>query len=148
MHQPGATIIIESKLVGHRKSLIPDWRIPLPPERNETGALITLRDLITRIVGEEVEAFQQRQEQRRLLHVLTARQIEQAVISGKVDMGGRELDQPIDPPVAVATALQAFADGLYYVFIDDEQQNDLEHEVYVHPNSRVTFIRLVALAGG
>ena len=152
MQQSGATIIVEGKLVGRRKPLFPDWRIPLPPARTETGSHLTLRDLIERIVREEVLAFTERQEQRRLARVLTASQIDQAAEAGKIDMGGREPDQHVDTDLdaeqAVAVALQAFNDGLYYVFVDDAQQTDLAQEVYVRPDSRVTFIRLVALAGG
>ena len=41
-----------------------------------------------------------------------------------------------------------FADGLYYVFLDGRQQLDLDEEVRLRPDSRLQFIRLVALAGG
>ena len=41
-----------------------------------------------------------------------------------------------------------FIDGLYYVFLDDVQQENLDERVYLKPNSRLTFLRLVALAGG
>ncbi len=41
-----------------------------------------------------------------------------------------------------------FVDGFYFVFIDDEQQQYLDGEVYLKPNTHVTFLRLVPLAGG
>jgi len=37
---------------------------------------------------------------------------------------------------------------LYFVFIDDVQQTDLDATVYVGEGSRLMFVRLVALIGG
>jgi hypothetical protein len=71
------------------------------------------------------------------------------VARGKVDAGGREgASAEVDERAAVETALLAFEDGLYFVFVDDAQQESLDGEVRLRPDSRVTFLRLVALAGG
>ena len=67
---------------------------------------------------------------------------------GKVDMGQRDLVQKVDEQVAVATALQAFEDGLYLVIIDGHEQRELDCEVYLTPESHITFLRLVMIAGG
>lgn len=142
-----ATITISGKLLGRTKSLFPDWCIPLPPEFAR-GKHLTLRELLTRIVLAEVKSFRTRSEQRRLTRVLTKTEIASALKKGKVDMGGRDLEQEVEPQAAVDSALQAFEDGFYFVFIDDEQQEDLEAEVYLHSESRVTFLRLVPLVGG
>src|SRR5262249_43153223 len=118
-----ATITVEGRMVGQRRPLVPPWEIAL---RAGEGQL-PLRDLIARVVREEVAAFQERQERRRSIQALTAAEIEQAAATGKVDMGGREEEgAPVDPEQAVATALQAFADGLYYVFVDEQQQASLD----------------------
>lgn len=143
-----ATITVEGKQLGSKKRLFPDRFLPYPPAFQESGGQTTLRDLISRIVLEEVVAFRQRQEEQRLLRALTAAEITRGVEVGKIDPGGRDLDQAVDDDAAVSTALQAFEDGLYYVFIDGEQQAELDRTVYVGPSSTVTFIRLVALAGG
>jgi hypothetical protein len=97
---------------------------------------------------EEVIAFRQRAEERRLLRALTATEIAQGVEAGKIDSGGRDLKQTVDAHEAIVTALQAFQDGLYFVFIDGQQQQDLDATIFVEPNSSITFVRLVALAGG
>jgi hypothetical protein len=141
-------ITVEGKMLGQRKPLFSDWWIDLPPEGEDASERLTLRALITRLVREEVRAFGGRQEQRRLTRVLTKTEIDERVARGKVDMGGHDDAGIIDPEAAVAAALQAFEDGLYHVFIDDEQQQKLEGEVYLKPQSRVTFLRLVALVGG
>jgi hypothetical protein len=80
--------------------------------------------------------------------VLSPNEIQQGVKRGKIDMGARELDQRADEDAAATVALQAFEDGLYFVFLNNEQQHDLNHEVAIAPDSQLLFIRLVALAGG
>ena len=66
---------IEAKVIGRKKPLFDDWSIPIPPQAARDGGRITLRDLITWTVVEEVEAFRQRQAARRLETVLTRIQI-------------------------------------------------------------------------
>jgi hypothetical protein len=82
------------------------------------------------------------------LRALTAADIEKGAARGRIDLGGSEIKQDVDPDAAVAAALQAFEDGLYLVVLDGEEQRDLERQVQVGPNSRVTFIRFTLLAGG
>ena len=141
-----STITISGKALGRKKPLFADWSIPFPPEWGD-GDHLTLRELITRIVLDEVTAFKERQEQRRLAQVLSVAEIEESMESGKVDSGGRKLGQDVEEETAVATALQAFEDGLYLVVIDGEEHRDLDAQVYLRPDSRVTFVRLVFLAG-
>jgi hypothetical protein len=143
-----STLTIKGKVIGQSRPAFPDWVIPLPPDLHDSGGRLTLRDLITRIVLQEVEAFRTRQEERRLTRVLSMSQIEQGVVAGKVDMGGRDLNQEVNPEAAVGAALQAFEDGLYFVFLDGAQQKDLGSEVFVRADSEMTFVRLVPLVGG
>ncbi len=142
------TIVVEGKVLGQKRPLFTGWRVTLPPIWERGGDRLKLRHLIERVVAEEVEAFQQRQQERRLARILSRAEIEQSARQGKIDPGERELNQPVDLEQAVGTALQAFEDGLYFVFIDGVQQTGLDSEIYLQPDSQVTFIRLVALAGG
>ena len=141
-------LTISGKALGRKKPLFADWSIPFPPDLAEGGDQLTLRDLITRIVRGEVVAFKERQDQRRLVNTLTAREIEESALKGKVDLGGRDLRQSVDEDTAIGAALQAFEDRLYFVILDGEEQHDLDREVYLQPDSQVTFLRLVMLAGG
>jgi len=140
-----STLLVEAKRIGQRRPIFSGWRIDLP---ESSGDHIRLRDLITRVVLEEVEAFQKRQQERLLARVLSPAEIEAGRIKGKIDSGERDLQQQVDPDEAVGVALQAFEDGLYYVFIDGVQQTNLDSEVFLQPESQLTFLRLVALAGG
>ncbi|MGK7872687.1 MAG: hypothetical protein AB4426_05050 [Xenococcaceae cyanobacterium] len=143
-----STITISGQLLGRSRPLFKDWQVSLPPDLFDRGKHPTLRDVLTRIVLEEVEGFRSRQEQRRLTRLLTKTAIAQGIAQGKVDMGGRDLGQEVEPQAAVDNVLQAFEDGLYYVFINDEQQQELDREIYLQPNSYLTFLRLVPLVGG
>lgn len=140
------TITISGKALGKKKPLFADWSIPFPPEWGD-GDHLTLRELITRIVIAEVTAFKERREERRLARVLSVAEIERGMEDGKVDSGGRELDQDVEEESAVAVALQAFEDGLYLVVIDGDEQRDLDAQIFLRPDSRVTFVRLIFLAG-
>lgn len=145
------TIFVSGKALGRRKPLFDDFSVPLPPagdggDRGDGG--MTLRDLLERIVRHEVDAFHELQERRRFVRALSARQIEEGVEGGKVDSGGRDgAGAKVDPDDAVAAALQGFEDGLYLVVLDGQEQRDLDAQIHPRPDSRVTFVRLVFLAG-
>jgi hypothetical protein len=108
----------------------------------------TLRDLIICVVKAEVQAFQGRQAEQRLQKILTKPEIEVGLMQGKVTLGDRNLDQTVNLEAAIDTAMMGFIDGLYYVFLDDVQQEDLDQTVHLQSESRLTFLRLVALVGG
>jgi hypothetical protein len=140
-------LTISARAMGKCRPLVPDWQVPWPPDDPGRGEPLTLRQLITRVVLKEVEAFQQRQQERRFARILTERQMEDGLAKGRVDSGGRELHQSVNPDAAVATALQAFEDGIYLVILDGEEQRDLDHEVHLQADSHLVFVRLVMLAG-
>src|SRR5262249_9196423 len=123
-------LTISGKALGRKKPLFADFSVPFPPDLGDGGAT-TLRDVITRIVRHEVQAFKQRQEDRKLLHALTARQIEEGADRGKIDMGGRDVKQKVDVEEAIGVALKAFEDRLYLVIIDGHEQRSLDVQVFL-----------------
>lgn len=142
-------MLISSKVIGSKKRLFDDWSVPIPPEFKGGGGGLTLAQLIDRIVRQEVKSFHDRQRARQFIRALSAEQIESAAERGKVEMGASEVGvQTADPDQAVGAALQAFEDGLYLVIIDEQEQRDLEKQVFLNPDSRITFIRLAMLTGG
>ena len=123
--------------------------MPAPPEWEAHGTPLTLRDLITRIVLEEVQAFRERRAERRLIRALTKSQIAEGVGRGKVEMGGREDEpdvatpEPPSPrpcwPSRTACTTCSWTTNTVW---------SLNEEIRLRTESRVTFLRLVALAGG
>jgi hypothetical protein len=143
-------IAVKGKVIGQTRPPFPDWSVPLPPELWASGQL-TLRDLISRIVLAEVEAFRERQVVRGLTRVLSGPEIERDATLGRIApsvQDSAQAGQSADPQAALDNALLAFEDRLYYVFIDDVQGESLDQPVRVRPGSAVTFLRLVPLAGG
>jgi len=142
-------ITVQARATGRRRSLAPDFELPPSDFAGEPGSPLTLRDLIARIVSQEVEQFRERQEQNQFLRALTAEQIEEGAANGAIRSGASDVQPtPVDAELAIGTALQAFEDGLYLVLIDREQYQSLDEQVVVGADSTVTFLRLVALAGG
>jgi hypothetical protein len=141
-------LTVEAKVVGQKRPLFTDWRVELPPLDESRGDHLKLRDLITSIVIKEVEAFTLRQEERKLARIMRSQEIQQSAQAGKVDPGERNLQQAVNTDEAIGIALQAFEDGLYFVFIDEVQQTNLESEVFLKSNSKMVFLRLTALVGG
>lgn len=140
--------VISGRALGQKRPLFADWSIPVPPRSRDEGGL-TLRRLIERIVVEQVAAFQQRQADNQVLRTLTSRQIDAAAERGKITMGQSDVGvQDVDEEAAIGAALQAFEDGLYLVVIDDVEQKQLDGEVHLTDESRITFLRLTLLAGG
>jgi hypothetical protein len=139
------TITLEAKQIGRKATLVPSWNLEL----HNLPEPLTLRILLKRIVISEVEAYNLRQKDAQFVRTLTQNQLESAAEVGKIDMGGRETEALVaDPQATVETALLAFTDGLYYVFLNDHQLESLEEEVRVSPQMSLLFLRLVALAGG
>ena len=139
---------VEGKVVGRKQPIFSDWRVELPPAEGKRGDSLKLRDLISSTVVKEVDAFRTRQQERKLALVMSRQDIEQGAQAGQVLPGERDLGQSVDTEAAVDAALQAFVDGLYFVFIDEVQQTDLDREVFLRTDSNVLFLRLTALVGG
>ncbi|NOQ40154.1 MAG: hypothetical protein GQ562_07520 [Anaerolineales bacterium] len=142
------SIKVEAKVVGQTKRPFGIWEASLPIDTDEQQFQGSLQRFISQLVKVEVKAFIERKEKRRLDRIMAPAEISAGARQGKIDPAGRDLDQAVDVEQAVQTALQAFEDGLYFVFIDREQIQNLESEIIVNQGSQVTFLRLIALAGG
>ena len=141
-------MFVETKVVGKKLRPLDGWSVPIPPSDASGGDDgLTLRQLIARVVGHEVEVFEERQRANRLLRVLSEREILIDAAAGKVVPGGRPPSKPVDEERAVAAALQGFEDGLYLVILDGVEQTTLDQRVYVNADSRLVFLRLSFLAG-
>lgn len=141
-----ASIRVEGKVFGRRRPVFTDGAVPLPPSTQNSP--LTLRDLIACVVRAEVQAFQVRQSEQKLQQFLSPKAIAHGLAQGKITMGDRDFEQVVDPESAIDTAILGFIDGLYYIFLDDVQQENLDATVQLNVDSQLTFIRLVALAGG
>jgi hypothetical protein len=140
-------LYVSSKVMGQKAPSFPDFEVPLP-ENAKPSLAMTLRDLLAHLVTVEVEAFNTRQEARQLTRILSAADITRGAVEGKIDPADRQAGAKADVASAVNVALQAFEDGLYFVFLDGQQRESLDEIVDFGEASRILFVRLTPLAGG
>ena len=143
-----ATLTLEGYQIGKKQPLFPKQQLNLPHDWQQNETVITLGQLIQLIVQEQVDAFEQRQQDQQLFRVLTTTQIEAGKMNGRIDPAAKKYRQSITVESAITIALQAFEDGLYYVFIDGKQIETIDEPITLSTTSTLKFIRLVALAGG
>ena len=106
----------------------------------------TTKDLITEIVKINVEKFNKKIDDKDILSIMTNEYIAEAARSGKI---GDEVhgDKKANLEKALDTAYLAFEDGLYCIFINDEQTEKLDDSLNLKDGDILTFIRLTMLAG-
>ena len=121
---------------------------------------VTARQIVAAAVTAEAAAYQARAGEASLVRVLTDRALRTDLDQGAVRMSdgrmseGRMSDrrmsdrpsaEPVDVTAAVETALLAFDDGIFRVFVGDRE---VEGPVQLPDGAAVLFLRLVPLAGG
>ena len=70
-----------------------------------------------------------------------------AAQTGKVGFGQLYSDQKADVNKAIDNAIICFTDGIYKVFIDEQEIEDLDAIININTESSVIFIKLTMLAG-
>lgn len=139
---------VEARTLGRKRALVPAWSIPVPDIAGPGGdGTPRLLDLIEHVVRAEVAGYRERAEARLFLRCLSAEEIAEGASRGKVEAGGRETQLDVDADVAVATALQAFEDGMYLVLVDGAEQKRLDVPLALEDDTTVAFVRLTFLAG-
>lgn len=118
---------------------------------NQTIALAgepaTLQELLTMLVQSSVHAFIERQNTGSILPYLTEQEVQQSAETGKVGFGHVEDTRKPDEQKAIDAALLAFQDGLYRVFLRDEELTELNAPLSLQENDTLVLIRLTMLAG-
>ena len=106
----------------------------------------TTKDLITELVKINVEKFNKKIDDKDILSIMTNEYIAEAARSGKI---GDEVhgDKKANLEKALDTAYLAFEDGLYCIFVNDEQTEKLEDNLALKDGDVLTFIKLTMLAG-
>jgi len=134
------------KQLGKKRPLLKDRVIEIA----EIGPVPSLKTLLEAVVEQQVNEYNQKmsesdesgmEKQPALgyLPILTD--------TGKAGFGSIYNQHKADLVKACETALQAFEDGLFAVFLEEEELKDLGQPVALTPQKRITFIRLTFLAG-
>ena len=106
----------------------------------------TTKDLITELVKINVEKFNKKIDEKDILSIMTNENIAKAARIGKI---GDEVhgDKKANLEKALDTAYLAFEDGLYCIFINDEQTEKLDDSLNLKDGDILTLIRLTMLSG-
>lgn len=107
----------------------------------------TLADLIRATVTNEVERFNASHTEPKVFAFLTPADIQAQSPDGKITFGDPDNTVLADPEDAAAVALQAHADGIFLVFINDEEIRSHDQEFALEAGDEVTFLRLTFLTG-
>lgn len=111
-----------------------------------TNEISVTKDLITELVKINVEKFNKKIDDKNVLSVMTNEYIAEVARNGKI---GDEVhrDKKANLKKALDTAYLSFEDGLYCIFINDEQSEKLDDSLNLKDGDVLTFIRLTMLAG-
>jgi hypothetical protein len=103
---------------------------------------ITVQELIRTRVYEEVRAYNLRQPEyfRGLVQPTDA---ERTLNGFKVPQRCR-----LDPEKQFERAIELFYRNGFLILVDDRQVIELEEEIQLHPDTTVTFLKLIPLVGG
>lgn len=134
-------IYVSVKQAGKRKEYITkkEFAFATPPQ--------TLRELIGEMVSISVVEYNNKAFEPSFLHYLSPESIEDQAYVGKVGFGDRKLDRRADTDQAIATAILAFEDGLYRVWLHETELTALDEPLIFQEGDRLTFIRFTMLAG-
>lgn len=108
----------------------------------------TLRQLITILVSDGVEHYNQRLLAKEDTAVLTKDDIDSLSQIGRIGFGIPFGSRKADLQDALETALQGFEDGLFRVFIGDCEIDSLDGSMELQEEDTITIVRLVMLTGG
>ncbi|WP_342514671.1 hypothetical protein MKY34_08070 [Sporosarcina sp. FSL K6-1522] len=129
------------KSLGKRKNVLTKQEMELPT------IPATLRELITAVVTLNVEQLSDQQKNMDWFPLLTGAEIEERSETGKVGFGAVYHEQLPDLAKAKDTAIVAFEDGLYKVFIREEEVSQLDAPLTLREEDELVFIRFTMLAG-
>ena len=133
---------INLKQIGERKQKIApvDFEYDTVPK--------TVQELIIQTVTSCVNSYNKRARTgENNVYPLGENQINDMAQIGKIAFGinysGKE--QPLKK--ATENVLQAFEDGIYRIFLNENELENLHDNIYLNENDSLTFIRLTMLAG-
>ncbi|HAQ08143.1 MAG TPA: hypothetical protein DCR24_11720 [Bacillus bacterium] len=134
-------LFISMKSIGKRKNVISKQTVQLPSTPG------SLRVLLSELVTWNVQQLAEKDEEIHLVNYLTETEVNHQAINGKVGFGAIYNKKKPDLTEAIQTAIQAFEDGLFLVFINSEQVEALDAPLEMADGDEVVFIRLTMLAG-
>ncbi len=130
------------KSLGKKKAFIKDVGIDI-----DIPANTSIKELLLKVVSQQVKAFNERKGDSNLLVYLNEDMLNQVSKTGSVKFNEQYNAIQADEEKAKEAVLLAFEDGLIALFINDNQMEDVNQTITLKENDSITFIRLTFLAG-
>lgn len=136
-------ISVSIKELGKRKPSVARQKLEVP----DLSSPCSLEEFLKALVAQQVKAFNERVTQPEIVSFLLPEQMQEALLSGKVSFGDNYNSQTAVISTAQENALLAFKDGLFKVFLNEEEIDLLTYKITFRSEDLFTFIRLTFLAG-
>jgi hypothetical protein len=127
-----------------KKHLLIDKKII---EIDDIGNTPTVYELINAVVKQQVQEYNDKPAEKNLLSFLNRETIERDAENGKVGFGSIYNENKAVVAEAQQTAVQAFEDGIFVLFADDQEYTKSGAIIHLTEDSILTFVRLTFLAG-
>ena len=134
-------IFVNLKQIGKRKNKIDKKKYEISEK------ITTVKELLTEFVTINVNEFNNGFTENDIVPYLTDKKINDLSDAGKISFGVDYNEQKQDLEKAIENALQSYEDGIYRVFVNDEEMGEIDCEINLKENDELTFIRLTMLAG-
>ena len=134
-------IFVNVKQIGKRKNKIDKKKYEISEK------ITTVKELLTEFVTINVNEFNNGFTENDIVPYLTDEKINDLSDAGKISFGVDYNGQKQDLEKAVENALQSYEDGIYRVFVNDEEMGEIDCEINLKENDELTFVRLTMLAG-
>ena len=133
-------ININMKQIGSRKNVVATQPFELPDKPATVGELIVMT------TGICVDEYNKKVNSNEIVP-MTDDQINSMSAIGRFVFGINYSGKTQDKDAAVKNALQCYEDGLFRIFINDEEAGEADESINLSENDTLTFIRLTMLAG-
>mgnify|MGYP000563398150 CR=1 FL=1 len=134
-------IFVNVKQIGKRKNKIDKKKYEISEK------ITTVKELLTEFVTINVNEFNNGFTENDIVPYLTDKKINDLSDAGKISFGVDYNEQKQDLEKAIENALQSYEDGIYRVFVNDEEMGEIDCEINLKENDELTFVRLTMLAG-
>ena len=134
-------IYVNIKQIGKRKNKIDK------KEYEIKGKIEAVKDLLIEFVTINVKEFNEGLTENDVVPYLTDEKINDLSDAGKISFGVDYNGKEQDLEKAIENALQSYEDGIYRVFVNDEELGKINDKLDLQENDELTFVRLTMLAG-
>ena len=134
-------VYVNVKQIGKKKNKIDKKEYEINEE------IKTVKELLTEFVTINVKKFNEGSTENNIVPYLTDKKINDLSDAGKISFGVDYNEQKQDLEKAIENALQSYEDGIYRVFVNDEELGKINGKATLKENDELTFVRLTMLAG-